>query len=685
MPFKFRQGMSGQATIPRPNSFLSLGLASLIVVTAICVAYWNSFGGALVFDDATAITGNASIRTLWPPGAALSPPPGTTVAGRPVANLSFAVNRALTGQALWGYHAGNLLIHIVNALLILGIVRRTLLKADGTRIPARDSLPVALAAALLWGLHPVATEAVTYVAQRVESLMALFVLLSLYGFVRSTSSGRRGLWLCVSSLSCLLGAGSKEVAAVAPALILVYDALFVSGSVRGAFRSQKIYYLSLAAGWLLLLVLGASSGWSRAGSAGFGQGAPAAAYWLTQVQALCLYLRLALWPSPLVFDYGTYLTAPSVGLIPDFVILAVLVAATAIAILKRRPLGYAGAWFFVLLLPTTLVPVAAQTMAEHRTYLPLAAIVLCLVLGLHRLLGSGRRFWAPVGVLALMFAALTAKRNSVYGSDVSLWSATVRDWPNNPRAHCSLGEALSRQPGGLPQAIDEFREAIRLHENYADAHADLGLALRQTPGELAAAIGEFERAIEIRPSSPEAHNDLGLTLGQVGRAQDARRELERALALQPDYPNAECNLGIVLLGMGEGSLAEAHLENAAKLDSSNARARFFLAGAFAAEHRMDEAERMLREVIGLRPDFAEAHSTLGMVLFRSGNTSEGLAEIDRAIRLEPDLVQAHLLRAAAVMQMGRTADARREFQRVLQLQAGNPTAAHMLRALDASR
>jgi protein O-mannosyl-transferase len=656
-----------------------------MVAAAICAAYWTSFGGALVFDDGPAISDNPTIRSLWPLGVPLSPPAGTTVGGRPVANLSFAINFALTGNELWGYHAGNLLIHILCALLILGIVRRTLLQVGGSLASRRDSLPIALAVALIWGLHPMATEAVTYVVQRVESLVALFVLLSLYGFIRAIDGGKRAAWLSVSSASCILGAGTKEVAAVAPALIILYDALFVSGSVRGALRARKYYYLSLSASWLLIIALGSASGWNRAGSAGFGQEVSAAAYWLTQTQALCRYLRLAFWPNPLVFDYGTYLTPGNLGSLPDILVLAVLIAFTVAALLRRNPLGYAGAWFFLLLLPTTIVPVVTQTIAEHRAYLALAAVVLCLVLAIHHLAGGGWKAWVPLTALAFMFGAMTEGRNSLYRSDLSLWSATARDWPQNARAHCSLGLALSRQPGGLPRAIGEYREAIRLHDNYADAHTDLGVALAQTPGNRDAAIGEYERAIQIRPGSADTHNDLGLALGQDGRTAEARLELEKAISIRPNFPDAECNLGILLLNAGEGNSAENHLEKAVELAPSDARARFYLAGAFAGDGRMDDAARMLREVIKLRPDFAEAHSTLGMILFRSRNTSEGMAEIDKAIELEPSLVQAHLVRAAALLTLGRLADGRQELLLVLHLQPQNLAAAQMLGTLDGSR
>ncbi|HEY1791516.1 MAG TPA: tetratricopeptide repeat protein [Opitutaceae bacterium] len=667
-----------QQAPPTQPPRLPVILAALAVAASICAAYWTSFSGVLVFDDGAALRDNPTIRTLWPLSTPLSPPAGTTLGSRPVANLSFALNHALTGDAVWGYHAGNLVIHVLCALLILGIVRRTLALRYGRTGPGRDSLGIACAVALLWGVHPLATEAVTYVVQRVESLMALFVLLALYSFIRAAEGGSRATWLPLSSAACLLGAGTKEVAAVAPVLILTYDALFISGSAGAALRGRRLYYLSLTSGWLLLLALGASGGWSRAGSAGFGAHVPATGYWLTQAVAVCRYLRLALWPAPLVFDYGTYLVPSALGALPYLLVVVALLAATAVALARRRPLGYGGAWFFVLLAPTSLVPVATQTMAEHRAYLSLAAVVLCLVLAVHRLAGGGWKSWVPLGAAAFVLATVTEGRNSLYGSEAGLWGAAARDWPGNARAHCSLGLAYSRQPGGTARAIAEYREAIRLHENYSDAHTDLGAALMQTPGTLGAAVGEFERSIQIRPGSADAHNDLGRALEETGRVDRAAHEYEEALRLRPSYPDAECNLGILLMRQGQEKEAAAHLTRAADMEPSNARAEFFLAGILGQEGLTQESIRRLREVVQLKPGFAEAHSTLGMALFRSGNTAEGLAEIERAIQLKPGLVQARLIHAAALLQLGRSAEGKAELERVLELQPGNPAATQML-------
>ncbi len=545
-----------------------------------------------------------------------------------------------------------------------------------------DAAPLALVTALLWTLHPLQTESVTYVVQRVESLMGLFYLLTIYCFIRSVETATPLYWRIFTVISCLVGMATKEVMVTAPLLVLLYDRTFVAGTFRDAWKEHWGIDLCLAATWLPLAWLVAGTGGSRHGSAGFIGAITPNSYWLTQFEALTHYLRLSIWPHPLVFDYGPFLVHGLVEVLPYALLVIILVGLTAIALWRWPMVGFVGVWFFGILAPTSIVPVATQTMAEHRMYLPLAAVILGVVLAFHRLAGTGWKAWISLGVLAFGLATMTSGRNSVYATDVSLWSATARDWPQNPRAHCSLGLALSTQPGGLAHAINEYREAIRLHENYADAHTDLGIALQQTPGNLEPAISEFERAVQIRPSSAEAHNDLGLALEQAGRSTGARDQLEEAIRIRPSYPEAECNLGILLLKLGAPAQAQAHLERAFQLDPTNARAEFFLAGVLGQEGRKEESVEKLRDVIRLRDDFAEAHSTLGMMLFTSGSTSEGMAEIEKAIRLQPDLEQAHLLRAAALLQLGRSVEGRQELQLILQIYPGNQAATQMLRALN---
>ena len=265
-----------------------------------------------MFDDHYSILRNESIRGLWPIWPVLNPPVGRgyTVGGRPVVNLTLAINYALGGFDVWGYHAVNVGVHALAALLLFGIVRRTLLLAPLRRRYGRSATAVAFAAASLWALHPLHTSAVTYIIQRAESIMGMCYLLTLYCVLRGATSKRAPLWYAAGIVACALGAASKEVMVTAPLVVLLYDRVYLARGFRRALRKRWGLYVGLAASWVVLAALAGG----RAGTAGLGMGVGWWAYLRTQFVAVFEYLRLSLWPNRLIFDRGTALvTAPSNG------------------------------------------------------------------------------------------------------------------------------------------------------------------------------------------------------------------------------------------------------------------------------------------------------------------------------------------------------------------------------------
>ena len=208
----------------------------LLIVMVGLLAYSNSWHGPFIFDDHPAITHNPAIRRLWPPSAALSPPARTSVAGRPLVNLSLAINYQISELDPWSYHAFNLAVHLLNGWLLYGICRH-----------ARQRHGVALAIAVVWLVHPLLTETVTYTIQRTE-LLAAFCLLAM---LQCLARGR----LVLAALACAAGMACKEIMAVAPVLALLYDRTFLAGSFREAWRVRNRFYLALASTWLILFGL----------------------------------------------------------------------------------------------------------------------------------------------------------------------------------------------------------------------------------------------------------------------------------------------------------------------------------------------------------------------------------------------------------------------------------------------
>jgi Flp pilus assembly protein TadD len=614
--------------------------SGLILVLAGLAAYQNSFSGKFVFDDTPAILENGTIRQLWPLGPVLSPPgaAGQTVGGRPLLNLSLAIDYAISGTDPWSYHATNLLLHLLAGLTLFGIVRRTL----------RQGVLPALAAALLWTLHPLQAESVAYVVQRAESLMGLLYLLTVYGFIRyaglpsEETAGRRG-WAVLSVLACLLGMAAKEVMVTAPVIVLLYDRTFVAGTFGEAWRRRKRYYLALAATWILLalLVLGNDG---RGGTAGFGTAVSPVDYALTQFWAVAHYLRLALWPYPLVADYGRgWLQGPTLGVAIDAMVVLGL-AAGAAAALRRQPrsfppasgkaaLGFAGAWFFLILAPSSsVIPVATETVAEHRMYLPLAAVVVAAVAGLAALLP--RRAWLlACGLAAVGCGLMTAERNLAFRDNLALWGDAVEKMPENADARNNLGRALL-DDGSVGAALAQDQEAERLNPHSAFIRTNLGNALART-GRVPEAIVQYREALRLMPSGAPAYNDLGNALVAAGRPAEAIFNYKQALRIQPDYPAAENGLGGALFRTGNLGGAVFHFQAALRLNPAYAEAHFNLANAFDAAGRSADAIREYEAAFRLRAGSAEAHNNLAILLAQAGRFREAELHFQAALRLQP--------------------------------------------------
>jgi tetratricopeptide (TPR) repeat protein len=211
-----------------------------------------------------------------------------------------------------------------------------------------------------------------------------------------------------------------------------------------------------------------------------------------------LYLELSVWPHPLVVDYGRALVRNALEVWLQALLLILLVAGAMLSLWRRPALGFAGAWFFAILAPSSsVVPLATQTLAEHRMYLPLAAVVTLAVVGIHAV--CRRQGWVVFAALALGLGMLTARRNEDYRSELAIWSDTVAKQPNNERAHNGLGLAWSKMPGRLNDAIAQYEEALRLQPDYAGAHNNLGNAWSKMPGRLNDAIAQLEEALRLQP------------------------------------------------------------------------------------------------------------------------------------------------------------------------------------------
>ncbi|MBL9201344.1 MAG: tetratricopeptide repeat protein [Opitutaceae bacterium] len=650
------------ATAPAPARDHRAGTLAfwLLAVTA-TLAYLPSLSGPFIFDDLTSIPDNPTIRSLWPLGPVLSPPhaDGATVGRRPLLNLTFALNHAVSGTDVWSYHLANLAIHFAAGLTLFSLLRRALALAPATATRA-DS--VALFTALLWTLHPLQTESVSYVVQRAESLCGLLVLLTIHAFLRASTSARPLGWHLVSVTACLLGVATKEVAATAPVLVLLLDRALVAGSFAGALRARAGYYASLAASWVLLGALIASTA-GRGGTAGLGVGVTPWGYLWSQALALTRYLGLTAWPSPLAIDHGGTLAFPGAAQAVGCGLLVLgLLAATAVAFKRAPRLGLPGAWFFVTLAPSSSVVPLLDTMFEHRMYLALAAPLLLVVLGTHSLLGARCRPALAIAILA--FGGLAAGRNTLYRSDVALWSDNVARTPDNPRAHFQLAGALLAR-NRVADAITSYERAVALKPDYVEARHNLGSALLQA-GRVMDAVVALEATIRLRPIAG-THFLLAGAHAQLGRTDAALAAYDAALALVPTHVDARNNRGNLRLQRGDATGALSDYETALRHDPAHVDAHLNAAVALLALHRPAEGLAHCETAARLRPGYGAAHWKSGDALLALNRPASAVERYQAAVQLDPSLLHAWAGLGRALAATARLPEAIEAYERALQL------------------
>ncbi len=493
------------------------------IVAAVLLAYANSLDGALVYDDDRNILANPSIRSLSPPWAPLTGVPGTATIGRPVANWSFAVTYAISDVAPWGHRAGNILIHLAAALTLFALVQRTLLLPPLQERWGKAAWGCALATALLWALHPVQSHAVTYISQRMESLMGLCFFLTLYCAVRGWEGPRRHAWHALAGLCCLVGVGAKEVIVMAPVMVLLYEILLLRRPLWQAVRESWLLYSALACCLGALALLVSTQATEQSGA--LHPTLNTLDYLRIQSQVLAHYLWVLLWPPAGAFDY-VWATPTWRDAAPYMVGILALLSIALWGALRRRAWSYPALWFFMVLAPTSSIMPMMFPAAMYRLYVPSAGVAILAVLAGWWLCSRGmagepskeqRAATAAklcVGVLCALLGLGTMLQNIRYDNPYLLWNDTLQKNPENYRAANWAGVFLLR--ANHPRdAVPYFQRTIALNPGHAQAHYNLGIALYIVEQD-AEAQPAFQRAVDLDQRFWVSHWWLALSHMRTG-------------------------------------------------------------------------------------------------------------------------------------------------------------------------
>jgi tetratricopeptide (TPR) repeat protein len=520
-------------------------LALAIIIVAGSVFYSNSFNASFQFDDANVIVLNEKIsdmrnyadRNFW-----------SNINIRPLSYSSFAMNYAMHGESVWGYHLVNLLIHLINGFLVFILARFMISLAGAKRFSDQSANLVALFIALLFLLHPLQTMGVTYIVQRMTSMAAMFYLLAvlLYGkgrlaYIENKSKRKPYLLLAASVVSGVLGVLSKQTAITFPLAFLFFELYFIRSKEGTYFKK---YLLSGFSAIILAFLVVTALGYLPRETESIGRGD----YLVTQFKVFLNYLQLLFVPVGQNVDHGISVSRSLMGykeIIGMLIFIGLLVIAY-FSFSKHKLISFGIIWFFLTIsIESSLFPIR-DVMMEHRLYLPMFGFSLALLTSIYLLCGVKRMKYCSYGlsVLIIVLGILTYQRNRVWESDYTLWKDSIQRNPENPRAMVNYGFALVKKDL-YNEAIRYYTRALEKDNSLTKAYFNRGIAYfdkRQYEKSIQdmTSVLEDERMVDAIP-----YFFRGTAYAHLRMPDQALADLSRSIELNPNVSESFKNRGLV--------------------------------------------------------------------------------------------------------------------------------------------
>ncbi len=662
-----RHNMSSIFKSPFAHVFLVLALGVL--------AYSNTFQVPFFLDEYF-ITDNPFVKDIRYPLELIKNiniDIYNNIHHRYVAFLTFALNYSLHGLDVFGYHLVNVSLHLVNALLVYALVALTL------RTPLLESsslnekrFRLALLTAMLFVVHPVLTEAVTWIWQRVAVLVATFYLASVIVYIRARletgNKWKRNVFFGISICFSVLAMKTKQNAFTLPFMIAIYEFTFFHDSIASRLKRLLPFALTLLIiPYTYFIEMGFSPSQATRGIGTAAQiDISRLDYVLTQFSVLLTYIRVLLVPVnlPVYHAYSISHTFFDARVLLSFSLLAMILGVSVYVLLRRDKqceltlIAFGVIWFFTAhLVESGLIPLNV-VIAKHRNYLPSVGFFIAVVSALS-LLSDRIKNTKVVPALSFLIVIILAvscyARNAVWRTAVTLGEDVVKNAPDNSQAHLILGRAFKRE-GRLAEAQLEFEESFRL-----DAEKN-----SSSSGSVSGGMPSTQHRI-IKPQDVDVHFNLAVGHYQNKRFDDAMSELESVLTAAPHHAGAHYFKGLIHHENGRYEEAVKAYREAIRLHPDNVEARTNLGGVYAQTGRFKEAAEEIKSALRIRPDNAESHKFLGLIYQDIGQLNESVQELRTAIKLKPDYAEAHNNLGEVYAQMGRINDAVGEFKIALKL------------------
>lgn len=531
--------------------------AALILILVL-VAYSSAFSNDFIWDDEFLIRDNIAIRSFGNIAKIFKTYLAASSGNlnnfyRPIQELSYMIDMAVWKNNPFGYHLTNVLLHAIAALCVYLLSMRILGNASAAFITAA-----------LFGIHPINTEAVTYVAGRADSLYLLFFLASFILFLKATDGLKEGKsigpgYYAVSMACAALSVMSKEIGVILPLFLLLYVFSFHRlDGLRNRLLALCLPYAGISAAYIIV----------RRTILDFSHIAPSfntatVDFFLrmfAEARVICLYLWLLIAPFGLHMERMTTIPRSIFGymVIPALAFIGFLLTALWLCRRKSPGIFFGGAWFFVGLIPVANIVPINSFVAEHWLYLPAIGIYMIAAVGIsgfffknesenalniRRIIG-----WLVVAAILIFYGTLTFERNKDWKDEITFFKSTLKHVPDNARLHLNFGNTYT-ELGRYDEAIQEYLIAVKFFPEYAEAYNNLGSSYRKI-GDLQKAKEYLDKSLELDPKSAVTIRLRGNIYEIDGDSQKAEEMYIKSIGFYPTV-DAYKSLGQLYYNRGQ--------------------------------------------------------------------------------------------------------------------------------------
>lgn len=624
-------------------------LAAAAILVMLGVAYGGTLHHSFHFDDYNIIVNNDRIHRLDLPTIASSN------YFRPVLFITFALNHHFGGTDPFGYHLVNLGLHLLNMVLIfylISILIRQVNRQAGDGGNGWQSVPPfapALLGTAIFGLHPMQTESVTYIASRSSVLCASFVLLSVVTFLAARIDGkdgpvppvRRWLWLIIATIFFVLGVATKELGICLPPILLILEYfLFSRGATVGRMAGNIVrYHLP----FLVLILVGA--GLRLAFMFRLHNPGEFRSPWhnlLSQFRVVSRYIVMTFIPVNQNVDPDI---RTSESLFEPFVLLSLLLILTLLVLgwvlRKRQPLASLGLFiWFIALLPTSSIIPLRDLMAEHRVYLPMVGAAL-LAASLPGILAprsgqAGRIALAASLVVGLALSAVTFERNKVWKNELTLWENCVALSPVKERPVMHYANAISGT-GRAAEAKQLYEKVLEINPDNATVRYNLGIIYKQL-GDYERGVEEWRKVARSEPGHPNVHINIGNYHFSRGELEQAHKQFQAEIRHNPRNPLGHFNMGNYWRRVGDKERAARQWLKTLQLKGDMEACRLRLGSLYFEDNQLARAEEQFEAVLRHYPRSAPGLFNLGHVRYKQGRVAEAAVLYEKSAAAESSFV-----------------------------------------------